>query len=90
MAQWERYRRNPEVSWRTIEGQAVLVLNREGEIQVLNAVGTLVWEHIGEVPSAIAGRIASEYDVSPEEALEDVFAFLEEMRSAGTIVAAGG
>lgn len=90
MTSWEGYRRNPDVSWRTIEGQAVLVFNREGEIQVLNEVGTHVWEHIGEAPESMARNIASAYDVSEEEALRDVGAFLEALQDSGAILPAEG
>lgn len=34
--------KDPDVSWRNIEGQAVLLHNRFGEIQVLNEMGTYV------------------------------------------------
>jgi|YelNatPaOPRAMG01_1025707.scaffolds.fasta_scaffold127736_1 hypothetical protein len=88
MASSEHFKRNPEVSWRTIEGQSVLVFNREGEVQVLNEVGTYVWEHIGESIEIMAREIASEYDVSEEEALRDVEAFLEELKGSGAILLA--
>ncbi len=88
MASPENFKRNPDVSWRTIEGQAVLVFNREGEIQVLNEVGTYVWEHMCEPVEIMARGIASEYDVSEEEALKDVEAFLEELKGSGAILPA--
>ena len=88
MASPKNFIRNPDVSWRTIEGQAVLVFNREGEIQVLNEVGSYVWEHVGEPVEIMARGIASEYDVSEEEALKDVEAFLEELKGSGAILPA--
>ncbi len=86
MTQWKGYGRNPDVSWRTIEGQAVLVFNREGEIQVLNEVGTYVWEHIGEAPEVMARDIALEYDISEKEALKDVMSFLDGLKGSGAIL----
>ena len=88
MASSKNFTRNPDVSWRTIEGQSVLVFNREGEIQVLNEVGTYVWEHMGESVEIMARGIASEYDVSEEEASRDVKAFLEELKGSGAILPA--
>jgi len=77
--------RNPNVSWRTIEGQSVLIFNKEGEVQVLNEVGTYVWEHFEEKPEDLAAAISEEYDVSMEEALEDVHKFIEQMKAAGAL-----
>jgi DNA-binding GntR family transcriptional regulator len=84
------YRRNPDVSWRTIEGQAVLILNREGEVQVLNEVGTYVWEHLELSPDEMARNIASEYDVPGEEAHGDVVRFIEELKASGAIQEGNG
>jgi hypothetical protein len=81
-----RYRRNPEVSWRTIEGQSVLVFNREGEVQVLNEIGTYVWEHLEEGPDDLARNIAGRYEVSLDEARRDVVSFLKEMLGSGALL----
>ncbi len=81
-----KYRRNPDVSWRTIEGQAVLIFNREGEVQVLNEIGTFVWEHSGEPIEDIAGNIAESYEVTYDEALADARAFVAEMLASGALL----
>ena len=86
MAESDSLKRNSDVSWRTIEGQSVLVFNREGEVRVLNDVGTYVWEHVEETPAAMAAEIAKQYDVSEEEALKDVFSFIEEMKGIGALI----
>jgi hypothetical protein len=78
--------RNPDVSWRTIEGQSVLVLNREGEVHVLNEVGTYVWEHLELPPEELARNIAAAYEVGLDQAREDVRDFIEELREAGALV----
>ncbi len=82
------YRRNPDVSWRTVEGQAVLILNKEGEIQVLNELGTYVWVHLGESPEEMARNIAAQFDVSQDQALEDVLVFIRELQASGALVPA--
>jgi len=81
-----KLKRNPDVSWRTIEGQAVLIFNREGEVQVLNEIGTFVWEHAEDPPDTIARNIAEEYEVSFDEALRDTRQFIEELAASGALV----
>ncbi len=87
MSESASFRRNPDVSWRTVEGQAVLILNKEGEIQVLNEVGTYVWEHLGETAEEMARNIAAQYDVPQDQALEDVLVFIRELQASGALVA---
>jgi hypothetical protein len=86
MADAAKYRRNPDVSWRTIEGQAVLIFNREGEVQVLNEIGTFVWEHAGEPIADIAGNIAESYEVTYDEALADARTFVAELLASGALL----
>ena len=80
------YRRNPDVSWRLIEGQAVLVHNREGEIEVLNEVGSYLWEHAGEPLDDLAGNICRDFDVSKERALEDAQEFYVALVASGALL----
>ncbi len=79
------YRRNPDVSWRLIEGQAVLVHNREGEIEVLNEVGSYLWEHAGEPLDGLSGNISQEFDVSREQALRDAEEFYQALVASGAL-----
>jgi len=83
-------RRNPDVSWRVIEGQAVLVHNREGEIQVLNEVGTYLWEHSGDALETLVGNITQEYQVPPDEARRDALEFFESLVASGALIPAEG
>lgn len=81
------HRRNPDVSWRVIEGQAVLVFNIEGEVQVLNEVGTYIWEHVEEEDvDSLARNIAETFAVSEEEARRDLLAFLQDLRRSGALL----
>jgi len=81
-----KHRRNPDVSWRVIEGQAVLVHNREGEIEVLNEVGTYLWEHAEEGFETVVGNIVSTYKVPPEEARRDALEFFESLVASGALI----
>jgi len=85
-----KFKRNPDVSWRAIEELAVLIHNREGEIEVLNETGTFLWEHHGEPLAALAEKISSDYGVTPEEARRDAIEFYETLVVSGALIPAGG
>jgi hypothetical protein len=78
-------RRNPDVSWRAIEGQAVLIHNRLGEIQVLNDLGTYIWENLDMGPEELARNISERFEVSPQDAEKDVIEFIETLRASGAL-----
>ncbi len=67
-------RRNPSAGFRIFEGQAVVVLPDEAEVNVLNEVGARVWELIDGVRSveSIVDRICEEYDSGREQVERDV------------------
>jgi hypothetical protein len=81
------YRKNPDVSWRAIEGQAVLVHNRLGEILVLNEVGTFIWERIDLAPEDVAAQIAREFSVSFETASADLRDFIQQLQESEALLA---
>ena len=85
MAEARRFKKNPNVSWRTIDGQAVLIFNKEGEIQVLNEVGTYVWEHSEEDLEETVRAIVTTYSVSADEASRDVREFVDSMLACGAL-----
>ena len=85
----EQYpRRHPEASFRQMgeEGGLVVLPNRN-EVKVLNPVaikvfGLLDGEH---TPEQMASLVAEEFDVSEEQALEDVNGFVEELKAHGML-----
>lgn len=71
----------------TVGTDAVILEVDQGAYYGLNEVGARVWELL-KAPSTVGDireTIASEYDVSPEQALSDVLALLEELASHGLI-----
>ncbi len=72
---------HPQTAARVVDGSAVLVLADSAEVNVLNQVGTRVWELCDGVRSVgeIAGVIASEFEVTPEQARRDTEEFLESL-----------
>jgi hypothetical protein len=81
-----KYKRNPDVSWRTIEGQAVLIHNRNSEVIVVNEVGTLIWEQFDEGLESILRNIQDTFEVSRADAESDAREFLEQLISAGALL----
>lgn len=79
---------HPQVACRIIDGSAVIVLADAGEVNVLNQVGTRIWELIDGSRSGqqIAEAIEAEFEVSPEQARQDVAEFLSTLSEAGAVV----
>lgn len=65
-----------------IDGEAVLVNARGGEILVLNETGSMVWSLLdGERSVAeVLRRVQDAFDVEPEVLRQDVHAFLSALR----------
>jgi hypothetical protein len=70
-----------QVAARVVDGQAVIVLADSGEVQILNDVGTRIWELIdgNRNIQGIITTIIDEFEVSPQEAQKDVESFLQEL-----------
>jgi len=79
---------HPQAAARVIDGEAVVVLAESGEVQVLNEVGSRIWELMDGQRSAadIARAIAAEFDVSPEEASADTAEFLGQLVEERAVV----
>ena len=77
-----------QVAARIVDGSAVIVLADAGEVQVLNSVGTRIWElmdgkkSIGEIATAIE----AEYDVTSRQALQDLEELVQQLVNAQAIV----
>ena len=78
---------HPQVAARTVDDAAVIVLADSGEVTVLNAVGTRVWELLDGSRSVaeIIDAIEAEYEVSAEQAQQDVTDFLQTLNEAGAL-----
>ena len=72
---------HPQVAARIIDGEAVIVLPQNSQVNVLNEVGTRIWELIDGTRSVggIMEAIIAEYDVSAEQAEGDVNEFIQEL-----------
>ena len=79
---------HPQTAARIVDGSAVIVLADTGQVNVLNSVGTRVWELCDGSRSArqIAETLAAEFQVTPEQALSDTAEFLETLVRAQAVV----
>ncbi len=78
----------PDIVWRLLDGNAVVVAPREGEVRVLNTVGTAIWQLLveNEALNVIETHLQSNYDVTQERVHQDLLTFLEELSERGILV----
>ena len=75
-------RRNPDILFREIEGESVLLDPDQGTYYTLNETGTAVWNLIEE-PTPVTGLIATlleQYEVTPEQAKSEVDKLLQDLQ----------
>lgn len=76
-----------DVIWRVLDDNAVLVSPQGGQVTILNGVGTKIWSLIDGQNSVkdIARHLVDQYDVSIQQAQQDVEQFLTKLDSRGLI-----
>lgn len=81
----------PTTAWRIIEGEAVILSMETKVLRGLNPVGSRVWELIDGRRSVeeITGLIVQEFDVTPEDAAQDVRGFVKELLDRGLVTPVG-
>ena len=79
---------HPQTAGRVIDGEAVLILADTSEINVLNPVGSRVFELADGQHSIaqIADISAGEFDVTQDEAVKDITVFLQELIEANVMI----
>jgi hypothetical protein len=81
------FRRRPDVRYRRIEGEAVVLRQSAAEVLVLNEVGASVLDladgerSVGEWIDALR----DEYDTDPQTLARDVLTFAGELQEAGML-----
>ena len=75
---------------REVAGQAVVIATGEASksfhgMVKLNGTGKVIWQGLAEglTEEQIAGRLTTEYEVTPEQAVADVQAFVQKMADEG-------
>ncbi len=79
---------HPQVATRTVDGEALIVLADSGQVNVLNPVGTRMWELMDGRHSVqqIADAICDEFDVTEVQAKQDLAEFVQQLIEAKAIV----
>ena len=80
-------RLRPDVRFRQVAGEGIVLRQKAGEVLVVNEVGARVVALLGEglTLPAILARLEGEFDAEPERLAADVNGFLEELRAAGVV-----
>jgi hypothetical protein len=79
---------HPQVATRIVDGEALIVLADSGQVNVLNPVGTRMWELIDGTRSVqqIADAVYAEFDVTEDQVRRDLEEFVQELVDANAIV----
>lgn len=86
-----RYRRNPRVASRTLEGRACLMHPGVSELTVLNESGTLLWDELRTPRSEaeLAAAFLAAYETDEATARADVQEFLARLGGLDLVRAEG-
>ncbi|MBI5486676.1 MAG: PqqD family protein [Deltaproteobacteria bacterium] len=75
-----RFRRDPDVAFRVIDGQAVIVVPATQSMHTLNDVGTFIWERCeGRTVDEVVALLVEEFEVDDATARADLDAFAREL-----------
>ena len=82
------WQKNPALAWREIDDATVIISPSESVMHELNDTGSFLWKNIDGHKSAeeLAALLAENYEVTPDIALTDTQALLEEMSSRKLLV----
>lgn len=77
------------IATRTIDGQAVVVVNDRNAMHILDAVGSFIWE-AADAPvqvDTLVGRVEAEFAVPDQtpDVRADVLAFVQELLDVGAL-----
>lgn len=76
--------RSDRLSWRILDGDALILHPEAGTLHRLNGTGTRFWELLdgSRAIDAIAAALAEEYEVTPEDAVEQLTELADELLEA--------
>ena len=83
-----RWKPAPDVSWRRVGDEAVILHVPSSVYFSLNDSASFLWERLagGETPAEAAEQLEQAYDVEAAQARRDASALLEELRGEGLLV----
>lgn len=76
-----------DTAFRVVEGEAVVISPKEGDVRVLNEVGTLIWELCNgkNTIEDLVEEVMKKFDVAKNIALADVEEFVQELVKEGLL-----
>lgn len=79
--------RDPELVWRELDEELVIVRPSDGQIKVLNGVGAFVWQSLDgrRAVGDLAELVSAEYEISAQEAKSDIEDFLGQLTEGGLV-----
>jgi hypothetical protein len=82
------WQKNPALAWREIDDETVIISPNDSVMHELNDTGSFLWKNIDGKKSAaeLAELLVENYEVTPDMALSDTQALLEEMSSRKLVV----
>jgi len=77
----------PDLVWRLLDENAVVVSPRAGEVRVLNRVGTVIWQLLIDEhsPTEIEEFLISHYEVTRQRAETDLQDFFDDLTDRGIL-----
>ena len=82
------WQKNPALAWREIDDETIIISPNDSVMHELNDTGSFLWKNIDGRKSAaeLAELLVENYEVTPDVALSDTQALLEEMASRKLLV----
>jgi len=82
------WQKNPALAWREIDDETIIISPNDSVMHELNDTGRFLWKNIDGTKSAaeLARLLVENYEVTPDIALSDTQALLEEMSSRKLVV----
>ncbi|MFL5884724.1 MAG: PqqD family protein [Thermoleophilaceae bacterium] len=77
----------PDIDWREIDGEVVVLDRRQGRYLAVNPSGAVLWPALveGATEETLVERLLSRYAVDREKARRDVGAFLDWLGERGLL-----
>jgi len=82
------WQKNPALAWREIDDETIIISPNDSVMHELNDTGSFLWKNIDGRKSAaeLAELLVENYEVTPDIALSDTEALLQEMSSRKLVV----
>ena len=82
------WQKNPALAWREIDDETIIISPNDSVMHELNDTGSFLWKNIDGKKSAaeLAELLVENYEVTPDIALSDTEALLQEMSSRKLVV----